>query len=216
MPSEETLIDAGVVGAEEWLALSEELLGGLVHALNNRVAALSACGELAILGDSQLLEDGVLATEIQRMQRTSALLELLPSRDRPAEALELAPVLDDALQLHAHHPRLRSIEGVVEWEGTISPVRAPRWALVRLLVLLVDAAKARAHDSRVDRFELTVSGDDESMRLWSRAQRPVTTYAAGMARLCGAALASEGDLLVLTLPSLQETRRRERRARDGA
>jgi hypothetical protein len=202
-------------GAEEWLALSDELLAGLVHGLNNRVAALSACSELAALGDSQMLQDGMLATEVERLQRASALFALLPARDRPAEALDLAPVLEDAMLLHAHHPRVPAIEGVLERQGMVYAVRAPRWALVRLLVLLVDAAKTTAQDARADRFELTVTGGDDTVRVWCRARRPGLTYAAHVAALCGATLVSEGDRLVLTLPSLQETRRRERRARDG-
>jgi hypothetical protein len=202
-------------GAEEWLALSDELLAGLVHALNNRVAALSACSELAALGDSEMLKDGILATEIERLQRASALFALLPARDRPGEALDLAPVLEDAMLLHSHHPRMPAIEGVLECQGLVHAVRAPRWALVRLLVLLVDAAKTTAREACADRFELTMSGADDAVRVWCRARRPGLTYAARVAALCGGTLVSEGDLLVLTLPSLQETRRRERKARDG-
>src|SRR5688572_29388771 len=54
---------------DDWRTISEELLQGLVHALNNRVAALSAFVELAKLGD----EDGdpliVLPTEIAQLHR---------------------------------------------------------------------------------------------------------------------------------------------------
>ena len=212
----EPIVDTSAsTGAEEWLALSDELLAGLVHALNNRVAALSACSELAALGDSEMLKDGILATEIERLQRASALFALLPARDRPGEALDLAPVLEDAMLLHSHHPRMPAIEGVLECQGLVHAVRAPRWALVRLLVLLVDAAKTTAREACVDRFELTMSGGDDAVRVWCRARRPGLTYAARVAALCGGTLVSEGDLLVLTLPSLQETRRRERMARDG-
>lgn len=212
----EPIVDAPAgAGAEEWLALSDELLAGLVHTLNNRVAALSACSELALLGDAQMLKDGLLTAEIDRLQRASGLFALLPARDRPAEALDLAPVLEDAMLLHAHHPRMPAIEGVLERQGMVYAVRAPRWALVRLLVLVVDAAKTTAQDARADRFELTVSGGDDEVRVWCRARRPSLTYAARVAALCGGTLVSEGELLILTLPSLQETRRRERAARDG-
>lgn len=215
MSPDELLGDATLTGTEEWLALCDELLVGLVHAVNNRVAALSACSELAALGDSQMLSDGVLALEVERLRRASSLLELLPARDRPAEALELAPVLQDAIQLHAHHPRIRAMEEVVTWQGTPHPIRAPRWALVRLLVLFVDAAKLAAHEARHDRFELEISGEDDAVRLRARARRSRMAYATGLAAMCGGTLVSEGERIVLTLPTLQAIRRLERLARGG-
>ena len=74
---------------DDWRTISEELLQGLVHALNNRVAALSAFVELAKLGD----EDGdpliVLPAEIAQLHRVNSLFGLLPERKADAEALDL-------------------------------------------------------------------------------------------------------------------------------
>ena len=215
MSANELLGDSTLAGTDEWLALCDELLVGLVHAVNNRVAALSACSELAALGDSQMLNDGVLALEVERLRRASSLLELLPARDRPAEAVEVGPALQDAMQLHAHHPRIRAMEEGVTWQGTIHPVRTPRWALVRLLLLFVDAVKMTAHEARQERFELEISGEDDAVRLRGRARRSRMTYATGLAALCGGTLVGEGEWLVLTLPTLQALRRRERLARGG-
>src|SRR5947209_18315760 len=92
----------------DWTTLSDELLQGLVHALNNRVAALSAFVELARLGDEEAAPMAVLPTEIAQLQRVTALIGLLPQRGSEPEALELPLVLDDALRLHEHHPKLRS------------------------------------------------------------------------------------------------------------
>jgi hypothetical protein len=107
------------------------------------------------------------------------------------------------------------MEEVVTWQGTPHPIRAPRWALVRLLVLFVDAAKLAAHEARHDRFELEVSGEDDAVRLRARARRSRMTYATGLAAMCGGTLVSEGERLVLTLPTLQAIRRLERLARGG-
>jgi C4-dicarboxylate-specific signal transduction histidine kinase len=195
--------------AEQWLALSDALLAGLVHTLNNRVTALTVCSELAQLGDDQMIADGMLAGEVSRLQRAAALLSLLPARaSSEPEALELRPVLDDALALHAHHPRMRTAECVVNASDAMQPVRAPRWALLRLLLLLVEAAKASAvAETRVATVHL--ASDELTVVVRVAAQGDGGPYGAEMAALCGGALAREGSDLVLTLPSLLLLRRRE-------
>jgi hypothetical protein len=213
MPSErvmpEMVATLAVPGAAEWLALSDDLLAGLVHALNNRVTALSVCAELAGLGDEQMLHDGLLVAEVARLQRASALVALLPARGH-AEALEIGPVLQDAIAIHAHHPRMRTVECAVEVAGAPQPVRVPRWALLRLLLIMVDAAKGGAHDARRSSTALQLSGDAEAVRIRAATRDGGGAYAAEMAAMCGGALAREEERLVLTLPSLTELRRRER------
>jgi hypothetical protein len=204
--------DDSTAGADEWLALSDALLAGLVHALNNRVLALSVCAELASQGDSQLASGGMISVETERLQRTSTLIGLLPARERPAEALELPAVLDDAIAIHAQHPRMRAVECVVEQDGTLQPVRAPHWALLRLLLIVADAAKAGAQASGLDRAVLRLAGDESVVRLCAAAPGE-RRYGARMAAVCGGTLAREGEELVLTLPSLLAVRRRERIAR---
>jgi hypothetical protein len=199
---------------DDWRTISEELLQGLVHALNNRVAALSAFVELAKLGD----EDGdpliVLPAEIAQLHRVNSLFGLLPERKADAEALDLRVVLDDAVLLHQHHPRLRGEQVAMTFEGAPGAVRAPRWALVRTMVMLLHAAKhpgesAREHSEAAVR----VRGDDTTVSI-----RVATTSAPSadlmmLAERCGGRLTRTADELVLTLPSLRELRRRERAAR---
>jgi signal transduction histidine kinase len=205
-------------GADEWLQLADELLAGMVHSLNNRVTALSVCAELVMLGDEEIAADGVLPDEVSRLQRAIALIGLIPARGGAAEAMELAPVLDDAIALHAHHPRLRDIECVVDRTagavGSVQPVRVPRWALLRVLLLMVDAAKTAAAAARRDRVVLHLSSDDASVtvRTITPADGRGGLYAASMASRCGGTVAREGEEMVLTLPSLPEVRRRERAA----
>jgi hypothetical protein len=200
-------------GAAEWLALSDELLAGLMHSLNNRVTAISVCAELAGLGDEQMLAGGVLVAEASRLQKASALVALLPARGH-AEALEIGPVLHDAVAIHAHHPRTRAVECAVEIADATPPVRVPRWALLRVLLMIVDAAKGGAQEgTRGASASVRVTGDAHAVRVQASAREGAGVYGAEMAALCGGTLSREDEELVLTLPSLAELRRRERAGR---
>jgi hypothetical protein len=206
------VVDLAVPGATEWAAFSDDLLAGLVHTLNNRVTALSVCAELAGQGDEQILADGLLQAEVARLQRASALVGLLPAR-APAEALEIAPVLDDAIAIHAHHPRMRAVECSVEIAGPMQPVRAPRWALLRALLIVVDAAKGSAQAAQRGTAMVQLSSDERSVRVRAAGRESEGAYATEMAALCSGAITREGEELMLCLPSLTELRRRERSGR---
>ena len=198
--------------AAQWAELSDALLAGLVHMLNNRVTALSVCAELAAMGDTEMMEGGVLMSEMKRLQQASALIGLMPSRPHRPEALELRPVLDDAIALHAHHPRTRLVACDVALDGAMQPVRAPRWALLRLMLVLVDAAKdAAAEASRSATIRL--SSDEATAYLRVSTTADGGAYGAAMAELCGGQLSRHGTELVLGLPTLLLLRQREREAR---
>jgi hypothetical protein len=200
--------------AAQWAELSDALLAGLVHMLNNRVTALSVCAELATMGDQEMIAGGVLTNELRRLQHASALIGLLPSRPHQPEALELRPVLDDAIALHAHHPRTRLVACDVAVGESMQPVRAPRWALLRLMLVLVDAAKeAAAESARGATFRLT--SDERSARVHVAAPGDGGPYGAAMVALCGGQLSRVDDELVLTLPTLLLLRQREHEARAG-
>jgi hypothetical protein len=204
------------VVTSDWTTLSDELLQGLVHALNNRVAALSAFVELARLGDEEAAPMVVLPAEIAQLQRVNALIGLLPQRSSEPEALELPLVLDDALRLHEHHPRLRSERCGVVREGTPLPVRAPRWALLRALVMLVHAAKRvggseQGHGSALVR----VLGDQTFVSVHVPTPAEPSPSLLALAERCGGTCSREGDELVLRLPSILELRRRERAGREN-
>jgi hypothetical protein len=205
----DSVLASSVPGAPEWSAMADDLLAGLVHALNNRITALSVCVELAGLGDDQMVKDGLLTLEVGRLQRAGALVGLLPARGQ-AEALEIRPVVDDALAIHAHHPRMRAVDCTIAVTGSPPPVRVPRWALLRLLLIMTDGAKtaARAIERRTVTIEL--SGDERQLRVRAPAPGSASAYATAMAGLCGGTLAREGEDTVLTLPGLSEVRLRER------
>jgi hypothetical protein len=195
----------------DWPKLSDELLQGLVHALNNRVAALSAFVELARLGDEEAEPMMVLPEEITLLHRVNGLIGMLPERGADSEALELPLVLEDAMRLHEHHPRLRSERCEVVREGMPLPVRAPRWALLRVLVMLVHAAK-RTAESVQGRggAPIRVVGDSAMVSVRVTTRGEPSPYLISLAVRCGGSCTREGDELVLRLPSILELRRQER------
>jgi len=198
---------------DDWSAISNDLLQGLIHALNNRVAALSAFLELGRMGDAidPLSE---LPGETAQLQQLSALFALLPERRTQAEPLELPAALDDAIRLHEHHPRLRAEHCEVRYEGTAVPVRAPRWALVRTLVMLIHAAKrGREASHGPDVASLIVQTDDSTMSIRVSVAGEASRDLLAAAALAGGSMAREEQQLVFRLPTLSELRRREREAR---
>lgn len=199
---------------DDWRTISEELLQGLVHALNNRVAALSAFVELAKLGDEEDDPLVVLPAEIAQLHGVNALFGLLPERRSEAEALELRDVLDDAVRLHEHHPRLRGEPVAVQFKGAPAAVRAPRWALVRVMVMLLHAAK-REEESAPERGRaaLRVVGDDTEVAVHVGTAAAPSADLVALAERCGGSVTTTSEELTLRLPSLRELRRRERDAR---
>ena len=197
---------------EDWRTISEELLKGLVHALNNRVAALSAFVELARLGDEEEDPLTVLPTEIEQLHRVNALFGLLPQRAAEPESLELRAVLDDALHLLEHHPQLRGGQQVtIAFEGAPGAVRAPRWALVRVMVMLLHAAKREATSGHEgDGAVIRVRGDKLTVSVYVRTSEAPSADLEALAARCGGEVAHANRELVLTMPSLRELRRRER------
>jgi hypothetical protein len=201
---------------DEWSTLSDELLQGLVHALNNRVAALSAFVELTRFGDEDADPLVVLPAELAQLHRVNSLFGLLPARGSEPEALELPLVLDDALRVHEHHPRLRFERCAVVREGTPLPVRAPRWALFRALLMLVHAAKrAGAAPPAKDEAPLRVVGDATLVSVRVATEAEPSAYLQQLAERCGGQCTQDGGELVFVLPSILELRRRERAARVG-
>jgi len=197
-----------------WSTISNDLLHGLIHALNNRMAALGALVELARLGDEEDDPLSGLAEELTLLGEVNALIALLPERRSEPEALELSSALGDAMRLHAHHPRLRRVACAVTADGALPPVRAPRWALVRALVILVHTAKgAREGPDRGDgaTIHLVAEGGEVAVRAEVRADP--TEELVVLAARCGGRVERDGDVLTLRLPTLTELRRRERELR---
>jgi hypothetical protein len=204
---------SGSASADDWPTLSNDLLQGLVHALNNRLSALGALMELARLRDETVDPLAELPTEIAQLQELTGLFALLPERRTEAEALELSAALADAVRLHEHHLRLRAERCEVRYEGTPPAVRAPRSALVRTLVMLVHAAKRSGDASERGGLPIIVRSDESTVSVCvSTAANPSHDLVAAGER-AGGEVVREGDLMIFRLPTLAELRRRERGAR---
>jgi hypothetical protein len=155
-----------------------------------------------------------LPTEITQLQELTGLFALLPERRAAAEALELSAALTDAVRLHEHHLKLRGERCEVRYEGTPAPVRAPRSALVRTLVMLVHAAKRSGETpSEHGGAPIIVRTDESTVSVCvSTGANPSRDLLAEGER-AGGEFAREDDMLVFRLPTLGELRRREREAR---
>ena len=205
--------DGQTPGGDDWRTISEDLLKGLVHALNNRVAALSAFVELAKLGDEEEDPLTVLPLEIAQLHQVNTLFGLLPQRSAEAEPLELRALFDDALRLHEHHPQFRGEPVDLTFDGAPGAVRVPRWALMRALVMLVHAAKREARSGRGRGAVIRVHGGDATIAVRVQTSEATSADLDALAERCGGRVERTTDELVLTLPSLRELRRRERDAR---
>jgi len=208
----------GSSATDDWPTLSNDLLQGLVHALNNRLSALGALMELARLRDERIDPLAELPTEIAQLQGLSGLFALLPERRANAEALELPAALADAMRLHEHHLGLRAEWCEVRYEGAPVPVRAPRWALVRTFVMLVHAAK-RSGEATNERgaVRIIVRSDESTVSVCVRTDADASRDLLDAGERAGGEFRREDDLLVFRIPTLTELRRREREARaEGA
>ncbi len=200
---------------DDWPTLSNDLLQGLVHALNNRLSALGALMELARLRDEKLDPLTELPTEIAQLQELTGLFALLPERRAEAEALELSAALNDAVRLHEHHLKLRAERYEVRYEGATPPVRAPRWALVRALVMLVHAAKRTGGPAgESSGAPIIVRSDDATVSVCVSTSARASGDLLAAGERAGGEFTHENDLLIFRLPTLSELRRRERLARD--
>lgn len=149
-------------GAASWVGLSEGLISGVHHALNNRMAALRAVGQVV---EADLPPDhplaGALATELQRLEETVGLLSLLGEDDRGPEPVQVADVVADAVRLFEMHHSLRDLPLYTEIDPGLLPVLTRPPALLRgLLLLLALGARAKPRDLR-----LTAEGDERVVRI---------------------------------------------------
>lgn len=201
-------------GLAEWVALSEQLTRGLIHALNNRVTALGAFAELAAMGDEEFSPDKVLPDELARLQQVNGLFRLLLAEETGPEPLEMGPIVDEVLLLHAHHSRLRSIRTELSGAEELVPIRVPRWSLFRLLLLVIEAAKQAADEGGLDGAAIALSSGDGQLLLRARTGEASLRYAGAMAQRCGSQLETVDGMTELRIPTLLALRQRERAARD--
>jgi hypothetical protein len=210
-------------GVEEWLELVDQALRGLHHALNNRIGSLSALVELYQLGD--LPPDGSgfenLAADLKRLEDCNRMVRLLPSDTMAGdEPLILDDVLADVFAIHRYIHDVRELSVTIVPTRYVEPVRVERWALVRVLTMLLHDAKRLAKQTGSGVRAVTES-DEQWVRVEFRVGNPPTEntpdpafggrYSTGIAESFGGSIERRPGSAALRLPTLKARRAADRR-----
>ena len=197
---------SGITG---WTALSDRVLAGIVHSLNNRIAALEATLLTFEPGDSPDDLVHALTKESDRLKECVATLRTVVGEpNAAAEPCTIADLFAQAAVLARYHPELRDLTFTLDDRGA-SPVRLrARRAAHALLVLL---ASARRSD---DRSAVVVAeGNDE----WTNVSVPApqdigsaVTSARELVEPDGGTVALEHERIVIRLPTLATVRKWDR------
>jgi hypothetical protein len=135
------------IRADDWLPVHQALLAGLVHACNNRVAALSGISQLyeakLSSGDEGMQQ---LLGEVEKLRALMGLFRLaLNGRSARREPARMGEALQTAATLLGHHldARHARFEAPAE-SGEVEPVLLWPGDAVRIAVLAFLAASADA------------------------------------------------------------------------
>jgi hypothetical protein len=210
-------------GLEEWLELVEQALQGLHHALNNRIGSLSALVELFQLGD--LPNDGSgfenLAADLARLEDCNRVTRLL-TRDAytTEEPLIIDDVLADVFAVHRFVHDVRDLQVTIVPTRFVEPVRVERWALLRVLILLLADAKRLAKQTSAIVRAVTES-DEQWVRVEFRIGAPPVAeipmpargpYAEQLAQRFGGTISRRPGVAELRLPTLKARRAADRQS----
>ena len=210
-PRSPEIIAATVSDAEDslpvsgaWMLLYDDLLGGIIHSMNNTLTVLAVSLELASIDDERV-DAATLRRELTHLEELIALMATLSSKSAREEALELRAVLDIALAIHALNPATRAVKCALEVAGVIPPVRVPRPALMRALLLMIDGAK-RVDGAAAAPVPIELSGDADRVIVRARRSDVPSRDEAAFAAACGGKLTIQDGCAVFELPSLQRLR----------
>ena len=217
MPNTEITPPPPLEGLEEWVELVDQALQGLHHALDNRIGSISALVELHQLGDLPAGGEGFanLATELARLEDCNRMVRLLP-QDAIAgeEALIVDDVLADVLAIHRYLRDAHDLQVTVAPAQSLEPVRVERWALVRVLALLLADAKRLAKHAGTTVRAITESDDSWVCVAFQVGQPTVEetpgpsrgSYAALLAETFGGKVERRAGIAQLRLPALKSRR----------
>jgi hypothetical protein len=211
-------------GVEEWLEIVDQALQGLHHALNNRIGSLSALVELFQMGDLPADGSGFenLAADLSRLGDCNRMIRLLPRDDVAGEEpLILDDVLADVFAIHRFLHDVRDLQVTIVPTRYVEPVRVRRWALVRVLtMLLADAKRLAKVTSGVVRA--VTESDEQFVRVEFRVGSPVVAeiptsarggnYADTIAEVFGGVISRKPGVAQLRLPTLKARRAADRQS----
>jgi len=206
-----------VFEAAEWVPFEQALLQGLVHACNNRVAALSGISQLYEADLSSGAESmRALVSEVERLRTLMQLFRtVLSGRPERREPARMGEAMQSAVALLAYHldARQAKLEAPSE-SGDVEPVLlwpgdALRFATLAYLAVSADAGKsavvgalARVGSETV--VSVTTAGD--VTRVQAREEFRVLQAAAARAdgsAQCAAIAAGE-VMLTLAIPGISK------------
>jgi len=209
-------------GADEWLTLVDQVCHGIHHALNNRIGSLSALLELTRLTDLPPDDPAFrsLSAELTRLEDCARAMRLLPRADVGEEPLIVDDVLADVLAVHGFVHELRDTPLTIAPTRFVEPVRAERWALVRVLVLILADAKRLAKATRTS-VHAAIESDERWVRIQLRVGLPPVgetptparaPYAERLAVSLGGSVNRRDGLVELRVPTLKTRRAADSRS----
>jgi hypothetical protein len=202
-----------------WLVLAEELVLAVNHALANRMAALMSLVRVLEYGDSAsqpLLP--VLQQEVERLERTTALLRILPREPAaPPEPVRLVDVVPDAIGLHALRSDARDLDIRADLQPDLPPVWGEPVAISHAVLAMLDAVtRHRSADQPVD---VSAAVEDDAVEFLVEGGsvdhgRFNTAVVAELVRRAGGLLKPDEErrrvgALIARFPTLESVRRRE-------
>jgi hypothetical protein len=195
----------------------DQALDGLYHALNDRIGSVSALVALLRLGSVPAHESRLesVAAELARLEDCSRLVRLLP-RDAVAgeEPLILDDVLADVFAIHRFLQEVRDVSVTIVPTRFVEPVRVERWALVRVLTLLLSDAKRLAGPLGAP-VRVAAESDEHWVSVEFRVGAPPVRdvpasargrYSESLAKSLGATISRRPGVAELRMPTLKARR----------
>jgi hypothetical protein len=195
-------------GFGEWADLSEALIRGLSHGLTNRISSIGSFVQLHGMGDTEFTVEGFLPKESGQLQELARGLRLLVIDAEPS-AVELLPLLRDAIELYSHHGRMHALRCEISITGEpLHPIRVVRSAVLRLILIMLDMCTAEVHESGGAEVLLAVAGSMDELLVSVAVQRTPSEYAMALAEASGSSLLAGDGRLELRIPTLVALRAR--------
>jgi hypothetical protein len=209
-----------VEGVEEWLDLLDQALQGLHHALNNRIGALSALVDLLRLDGLPADGSGFdgLSAELRRLEDCNRLVRLMPGDSvAGAEPMILDDVLADVFTIHRFLHATRDVPVTIVPTRFVEPVRVERWAVVRVLTLLLNDAKRLAAQLS-ESVRIVAASDEHWVSIEFRVGTPGAhevplsgrgRYSESVAKMFGGTVKRRAGVVELRMPTLKARRAAE-------
>jgi hypothetical protein len=194
----------------------DQALQGLNHTLSDRIGSLSAVIELLQLDGVPADRAGFerVGAELARLEDCSRLVNLLPRNAGAEEPLILDDVIADVFAIHRFLDDVRDVPVTIVPTRFVEPVRVERWALVRVLTLLLNDAKRLARPLGAA-VRVAAESDDHwvsvEFRVGSPPVREVPTspkgrYAEIVAKSFGATVGRRPGIAEVRMPTLKARR----------